>query len=234
MSYYPPFPAGDVWSYPSRKLTERFVIIERARGYSSSFSKIYDEARFINAVLYLLGSGRGAIVLIPDDDVAYNKTFTLLRSVASGTFPQCITDWNDATYCQWSITTYLTTDLFYVDMGASWSGMIRAYVYNSGITGLNLLIFGSNDASTWTQVSSVSGPESGAYGDIFSYVSGYRYYKFSTSASLVASGAYLNVYSFEAYPDSSLSLNRSFIGRSVRLAVFVYGAYYQLLEVISL
>jgi hypothetical protein len=211
---------------------QRYVI-ERARGYSSGFSKIYDETRFVNGIIYLLGSGRGSISVIPSDDNAYNKTFTLIKAVASGTFPSCITDWNDATYCQWSITTYLTTDLFYVDMGASWSGAIRAYVYNNGISGLNLLIFGSNDASTWTQISSVAGPVSGAYGDTFSYVSGYRYYKLSTSASSVATGAFINIYSFEAYPDSSLPFNRSFTGRSIRLAVFVYSSYYQLLEVVT-
>jgi len=234
MSYsYPPFPASDVWSYPVRKLTERFVVIERARGYSSGLSKIYDERRFVNGIIYLLGSGRGGIIVIPNDDVVRNKTFTLIKSVASGTFPQCITDWDDATYCQWSSILAGDNDLFYVDMGVSWSGILRVYVYNSGITG-SLVIYGSNDASTWTQVSSLSLPASGAFGDLFFYVSGYRYYKVTVSASSVVSGAYLNIYSFEAYLDSSLPLNRSFTNQGIRLAVFVYGAYYQLLEVISL
>jgi len=209
---------------------QRYVVIERARGYSSGFSKIYDERRWINSTFKLFGSGRGNISVIPYDDVARNKTFTLIKSVASGTFPQCITDWDDTTYCQWTSILAGANDLFYVDMGASWSGMLRAYVYNSGITG-SLVIYGSNDASTWASISSLGLPTSGTSGDLFFYVSGYRYYKVTISVSSAASGAYLNIYSFEAYSDVSLPIYRDFINQNIRLAVFVYGAHYQFLEV---
>lgn len=231
---YPGVSPSDVWNYSTRKLTERFGIIERARGYASGLSKIYDETRFINGILYLFGNGRGAIVIVPDDDIAYSKTFTLIKAVASGTFPSCVTDHNDTTYCQWSFPTYLPTDYFYIDMGGIWSGVIRVYIYNSGATGLNILINGSNDARTWTQVASVPGPASGAYGDVFLYVSGYRYYTFSTSASSLASGAYFNLYSYEAYPDTALSITRSFSNLGKRIVAYVYASYYQLLEVITI
>jgi len=230
MSYI--YPSGvspnDVWNYPTRTLTERFGIIERARGYASGFSKIYDETRFINAVLYLLGNNRGAIVVIPDDDIAYNKIFTILYTPSNGSAPSCFTDHNDTTGCGWYNVPTSLTDYFYVDMGSEWSGILRLLInfgYNGGYA-----IYGSNDASTWTQIYS-STTSSGTY-EWFFYVSGYRYYKFS--AYISASGNNLVIYSFEAYPDYALSYSKALNNLVRRIAVFVYNTYYQLLEVISL
>jgi len=209
----------------------RYAVFERAKGYSSSFSKIYDEVRWINAVLMLLGSGIGNISVVPADDVAYNKTYKAVNNPSSGTFPSCITDHNDTTYCSWSGGT-LPYDLFYVDMGSAWSGMIRVYQYNYSLTSPYLKVYGSNDASTWTLVSTVA--IASGYAEAFTYVSGYRYYKVTVDAQGYSGGWYVNIYSFEAYPSTSLPINRQFTNQGVRVVVFVYNSYYQLLEVISI
>ena len=230
MSYYPPFPAGDVWSYPSRKLTERFVIIERARGYSSSFSKIYDEARFINAVLYLLGSGRGAIAVIPDDDIVYNKTWTVITAPVSGTAPDCVTDHNDSTNCSWNVNPSSFIDLLSVDLGSQATGILRIVHYTTDAY-LTVRLSVSNDNVTWTEIWNAY--SSAGVTESFIYINGYRYLKFSfrnTYSSAIT--GYL--YSIEFYPDTILSISRSFSNVVKRVVVFVYGAYYQFLEVISL
>jgi len=230
MSYYPPFPAGDVWSYPTRTLTQRFGIIERARGYSSGFSRIYDEARFINAVLYLLGSGRGAIAVIPDDDIAYNKTWTVITAPETGTAPDCVTDHNDSTYCSWTISASSLVDLLRVDLGASMTGVLRILQYYSSsafYTKVNV----SNDGSTWTEIYSESA--SGVIKEIFVYINGYRYIKFSFQNTFT-SALTGNIYSIEFYPDTVLPISKAFNNIGKRIAVFVNNSYYQLLEVISL
>jgi len=230
MSYYPPFPAGDVWSYPTRKLTERFVIIERARGYSSGLSKIYDEARFINAILYLLGSGRGAIVLIPDDDIAYNKTWTVITAPVTGTAPDCVSDRNDDTYCSWSVGASAVTDLLRVDLGASLTGALRIR-YRTNYTNLYAEVYVSNDNTTWTKIYSVVSGIS-IYDD-FVYVNGYRYIKISFNNTATVSQAG-DIFSIEFYPDTVLPISKALNNIAKRVVVFVYASYYQLLEVISL
>jgi len=231
MSYsYPPFPASDIWSYPVRKLTERFAVIERSRGYSSGLSKIYDEIRFINAILYLLGSGRGAIVIIPDDDIAYNKTWTVITAPNTGTAPTCVTDHNDSTNCSWSVGASAVTDLLSVDLGASMTGALRI-VYRTNYTDLYVEVYVSNDNATWTKIYSVASGIS-IYDD-FVYINNYRYIKISFNNTATVSHAG-DIFSIEFYPDTTLSISRSFSSVSKRITVFVYGAYYQLLEVISL
>ena len=211
---------------------QRLLVIERAKGYSSLLSKIYDDTRLLNSMFYLLGSGRGNIVLVPSEDIAYNKTYTAIKSVASGTFPSCITDHDDTTYCQWTTLGATTTDILSVDMGSTFSGALRVYLYEYNLATMNLYFYGSNDNSTWTQVASVLALSSGTMYDLLVYVSGYRYYKISESCSSAGSGNYLNIYSFEAYPDTTLPVSRSLQNTRSRILVFVYGSYYQLLEVI--
>jgi len=203
---------------------QRYYVTERARGYSSGYSKIYDEVRFINAVLHLLGSGRGAIVLIPDDDIAYNKTWTVITAPSSGTMPSCVADHNDDTSCSWSLGAI--TDLFSVDLGAPLSGLLR--FLTSADQNPTVVIYGSNDGTTWTKINSYA--LSAVKTETLDYISGYRYLKFS--AGLAATGT-LYVYSFEFYPDIALSTSRALFNLVKRLVVFVYGAYYQLLEVIT-
>jgi len=232
MSYIYPYVAGpsDIWNYPTRKLTERFVIIERARGYSSGFSKIYDEARFINAILYLLGSGRGAIAVVPDDDIAYNKTWSVITAPSIGTAPDCVVDHNDDTSCRWIVGASAVTDLLSVDLGASLTGALRIR-HKTDTTNVYTEIYVSNDNATWTKIYSVA-PGASIY-DNFVYVNGYRYIKISLNNTETISQAG-NIFSIEFYLDTVLSISRAFKNVVKRVVVFVNNAYYQLLEVISL
>ena len=209
---------------------QRYYVTERARGYSSGYSKIYDEVRFINAVLHLLGSGRGAIVLIPDDDIAYNKTWTVITAPDSGTAPGCVTDHNDSTYCSWTISASSLVDLLSVDLGASMNGALRIVHYHS-TTAVFTKVYVSNDGSTWTEIFSQS--TSGFIKEIFVYVNGYRYIKFSFQNTDV-SALTGSIYSIEFYLDNALSYSRAFNNIGKRVAVFVNNSYYQFLEVISL
>jgi len=207
---------------------QRYYVTERARGYSSGFSKIYDEGRFINAVLYLLGSGRGAIVLIPDDDIAYNKTWTVITAPGSGTAPSCVTDHNDSTNCGWSVGASSSIDLLSVDLGSQMNGILR-FVHYTTSAYLTVRLSVSNDNVTWTEIWSAY---STSFTETFVYINGYRYLKFSfrnTYSSAIT--GYL--YSIEFYPDTILSISRSFSNVVKRVAVFVNNAYYQLLEVIT-
>lgn len=210
---------------------QKYVVIERARGYSSSWSNVYDESRYINATLYLFGSGRGAITLIPDDDVAASKTWTVLKTPDSGTAPNCVTDRNDSTYCSWSAPASAETDLLRVDLGSAMYGTLRllAYFYSSSMA---WRVYVSNDGSTWSLVGDLFSTSSGT-NERLVYINGYRYLKISvnnTSTSAIT----VSANSVEFYPDTALPYSRSLSGLSKRLAVFVYNAYYQLLEVVSL
>jgi len=231
---YPGVSPSDIWSYSTRKLTERFVIIERARGYSSGLSKIYDETRFINAILYLLGNNRGAIIIFPDDDIAYNKTFSALTTPSSGAFPSCVTDHNDSTYCQWTFGATGTYDLVSLDMNSQIFGILRINLYLYYTSG-TLIVYGSNDGSTWTQIFSLYVSGGNSY-DLWIYVAspGYRYYKITYSTSSVSAGNYFNLNSIEYYLDSALPTSRSFSNIVKNIKVWVYNSYYQLLEVISI
>jgi len=208
---------------------QKHVIIERARGYSSGYSKIYDETRYINALFYLFGSGRGAITLIPDDDIAASKTWTVIKAPSSGTAPSCVTDHNDSTSCSWSVGSGVT-DLLQVDLGSAMYGVLRLYAFVN-TSSIYWRVSGSNDGTTWTVIGDLTGSP-GNVSELFSYISGFRYVKISfnnnTTSSYTAS-----LYTAEFYPDTALPYSRALSGLTKRLVVFVYGSYYQFLEVIS-
>jgi hypothetical protein len=221
---------SDIWRYPTRTLTERFVVIERARGYSSGFSRIYDESRFVNAVLYLLGSGRGYIAVIPEDDIAYNKTWTVITTPSSGTAPACVTDHDDTTYCEWTLAGYATVGCLQLDLGSPMYGAVRALWY-SYLNNFHLRIDVSNDGTTWTRIYSAT--QNVYVAEAFAYAAGYRYIRFSLyNASSSTQNSRL--YTCEFYPDTTLPTTKSFSNATKRIMVFVYGSYYQLLEVITL
>jgi len=211
-------------------VTQKYVIIERARGYSSGLSKVYDITGYLNTRMILLGIGRGAITIIPDDDIAYNKTWTVLTQPSSGTAPNCVTDHNDSTACQWSIGSGATVDCLQLDLGSSMYGVVRGVWYSYGNT-FYLKIYVSNDGSTWTQIYSATSASNVT--EAFAYVAGYRYIKFSlyNASSATQTSA---LYTAEFYPDTTLPYSRTFLGVGKRVAAFVYNAYYQLLEVISI
>jgi len=228
-TYPPPVQASDVWSYPARTLTERFVVIERARGYSGGISKVFDERRHFKCVLLFRGSGRGAIAIIPDEDIAYNKTWSVITAPSSGTAPGCVTDKDDSTYCEWSVGANATVDVLQVDLGATTTGFLRFYWYTEGP---RIRVSGSNDGSTWALIAEINRPTSGLYED-FAYVGGYRYLRFGFYNPLTATYiAYYNT--IELYPDAVLTFSRAFDGVNKRVVGLVYGAYYQLLEVVTI
>jgi len=209
---------------------QKHVIIERARGYSSGYSKIYDETRYINALFYLVGSGRGAISIIPDDDIAASKTWTVIKAPSSGTAPSCVTDHDDSTYCSWSAPASAVTDLLQVDLGSAMYGVFRllAYFYSSGMT---WRVYASNDGSTWSLIGDLSSSSSGTNEKLL-YINGYRYVKISVNIT-GSSSVTVNANSVEFYPDTTLPYTRALISLNKRLVVFVNNSYYQLLEVVS-
>jgi hypothetical protein len=222
--------ASDVWNYSTRTLTQTFSIIERANGYSSSGTKIYDATRAYNAILQVYGSGIGAIAEYPNDDIAPSKTFTQITAPSSGTFPGNLTDHNDSTGVTWAIAGSASPDLFSVDLGSSMISLIRFYGAVGSPTYNNFLVYGSNDNSTWTQLATLSYSTANAAAESFILASNYRYFKVSVK-NTSTSGWNVYIYSFEVYPGSSLPINRS-VSFNGRLIVYTQG-YYQLLEVVK-
>jgi hypothetical protein len=222
--------ASDVWSYSTRTLTQTFGIIERANGYSSSGAKIYDATRAYNAILQVYGSGSGAIAEIPDDDVAPSKTFTQITPPSSGTFPGNLTDHNDSTGVTWSIAASTTSGLFTLDLGSSMISLIRFYGAVGSPAYNTFLVYGSNDNSTWTQLATLSYSTANTPAETFILASNYRYIKVSGNNTSTSAWNFY-IYSFEAYPGSSLPINRS-VSFNGRLIVYTQG-YYQLLEVVK-
>ena len=219
---------SDIWNYPTRTLTEK-VGIERARGYSSDFSKLVDETRFVNGVLYLLGIGKGAIVIPPEGDVMPEYTLTALTPPASGSFPACITDHDDSTACSWNISPYVT-DILQVDVNSPNVGLLLR-VYSMANNPANLIILGSNDGTTWSRVGA-AGAGQNSYNEGLIFATGYRYYK-GIADGLNYTGTTYYLASFEGYMAYPLPRSRVFNNFLGRIIIFVYNAYYQLLEVVS-
>jgi len=215
---------SDIWNYPTRTLTERFTIIERARGYSSGLSKVLDETRYFTK-LAILGSGRGAIIRYPDDDIAPSKAWTVITTPTDGVAPGCVTDHNDSTRCCWDIPASTESDLLMVDLGSSMTGILRIII----LTGMTCKVYASNDKTTWTNVFSQA--PGGNPVEYFIYINGYRYLKFSIQNP--ETSTYKGYwYTIEFYPDNPLPYSRD-LAYSGRVWVFVYNGYYQLLEVVS-
>jgi len=222
---------SDIWNYPTRTLTERFTVIERSKGWVTGVSKIVDELRFVNAVLHLRGSGKGCIVIVPDDDIISQYTLTVVTAPTSGTAPVCFTDHNDATECYWTISAGATADIVTIDVGSSSVELFLRFVTKcSSVNAITLYLYGSNDRTTWTQLYSLV--LSIGNSEVFYYATGYRYYKFSAYNSTTGD-AYYYLASLEAYPASSLPCSRKFSNTVARIVVLGYKAYWQLLEVVS-
>jgi len=101
-------------------------------------------------------------------------------------------------------------------------------VISVSVTGGTLIVYGSNDGTTWTQIASVSHGTIAI--DIAVFVSGYRYVKISESGS----GSFTaTIYTVEFYPASPLPISRSFSNVTGRVFVYVNG-YYHVFEVITL
>ena len=205
-------------------VSERLVIFERARGYTSSASKVLDETRIFNGVIRVHGSGYGAIARYWADDIAPSRTFKAIATpLGGGTFPTDLIDHDDSTGCQWSVTG-VPTDLFTIDFGSSVTGFLRV-VASGGGTGTTLIVYGSNDGTTWTQISSVQ--HGTAKTEIAVFVNGYRYVKIGG-----VSGPTITIYTVEFYPATSLPTSRSFSNVTSRVFVFAIG-YYHVFEVIT-
>ena len=226
-TYPPSIQASDVWSYPARTLTERFVVIERARGYSSGFSKIFDETRFFNAVLYLRGSGYGTVAVIPDDDTISQYSLTALTAPSSGTFPDCVTDHRDDTYCGW--TMGISLDIVRLDVGSSTALLLLRVYDSSTISNGSVYLYGSNDATTWSSIASWT---RGGWAEYLIIVTGYRYYKINFNPG-TATATY-HIASLETYPVYTLPHQRTLRDIRGRVVACVSGAHYQLLEVITI
>jgi hypothetical protein len=206
------------------------TVIERANGYTSSGAKIYEATRPYNALMMLFGSGYGAIVQYPNDDIAPSKTFTQITAPSNGIFPDNLTDHNDSTGVTWNIPASTISDLFTLDLGSSMISLIRFYGAVGGPSYNTFLVYGSNDNLTWTQLVELTYSTANVAVESFILASNYRYIK--VSGKNTSTGAWnFYIYSFEAYPGSSLPINRS-VSFNGRLIVYTQG-YYQLLEVIS-
>jgi len=204
------------------------VAFERARGYSGGVSKVFDETRHFKCVMLFRGSGRGVIAIIPDEDIAYNKTWSVLAAPSSGTAPGCVTDRNDTTGCSWSVGANTTVYVLQVDLGTATTGFLRFHWYTNAPL---LRVSGSKDSYAWTLITEIS-KSSGVYED-FVYVDGYRYLRFGFS-NPGATAYTAGYHTIELYPDAALTFAKILDGVNKRVVGLVYGAHYQLIEVITI
>jgi len=218
---------ADIWNYSTRRLTERFTVIERGKGYTSGVSIVLDETRYFNT-LVLLGSGRGAIVIYPNEDIAPSKSWTVITSPSTGTAPACVTDRDDSTYCEWFVGASVEIGVLMLDLGSPMRGFLRVVHLSAG--GAYTRVYVSNDASTWTKIFDTS--TAGNVNTNIIYVDGYRYIKFSFYNSSTTTSATCRLYTVMFFIDSALPFTRS-LNSSTRVVCYVYNAYYQLLEVIA-
>jgi hypothetical protein len=204
------------------------VAFERASGYSGGVSKVFDGTRHFKCVMLFRGSGRGVIAIIPDEDIAYNKTWSVLVAPSSGTAPGCVTDRDDTTGCGWSVGANTAVDVLRVDLGAATTGFLRFHWYT---TAPSLRVSGSKDSYAWTLITEIS-KSSGVYED-FVYVDGYRYLRFGfrNPEATAYSAGYRTI---ELYPDVALPFAKILDGVNKRVVGLVYGAHYQLIEVITI
>lgn len=208
---------------------EKYVVFERARGYKHVGGVIFDEIRYFNSEMRLLGKGKGTIAIIPDEDIANSKKWTVLSAPLGGTAPNCVTDHDDSSYCEWKVGGFSAVEALKLDLSSPMHGCLRMRI---GIVPCHIEVYVSYDDSNYIHIGSYRSED--APTDHFVSINGFRYIKFLFyNANRTSCHAYL--YSIEFYPYSALPLSRKFTDVGARVIAAV-GAdtYYQLLELMTL
>ncbi len=223
--------APEVWSYPTRTLTEKYVIIERVgRGFTSGVSEIYRLSTFFRNSKFVLIAKADASAIIKNrsGDLIPTATETILDT---GFDPTNAKDHNDSTCSSTTTTLDANASIDHVkwDLGSVANRFLVALI-SSGTAGVYTRVLVSSDDATYTEVAEVNGGTVKAV-----YYGSFRYVKLQTINSNVSalSGSYTRFCSVEVYPpntDTEISL----INELAEFFVLLYNGYYQLIEVVYL
>ncbi len=223
--------AGDVWSYPTRTLTEKYVIIERAsRGFSSDALEVYNSSgQFKNSrFIYFVEASASVFVKNRSSDPIPTATEIILDG---GFNPANVKDHDDNTYAttSTSVPGGSTVDHVKYDLGSVVTGFLRAII-QSATAYLYTRVLVSSDDTTYTTVCEVVNSLAKCV-----YYGSFRYVKLQSynSGSSGISGSNTRFYSVEVYPPDN---NTEFVFNDEfgDILALVYNGYYQLLEVVYL
>jgi hypothetical protein len=141
----------DVWGYPTRTLTERFVVIERVPPrYDASLTLISRTHRFVRANTIFNGISSDVVIIggIPELDLLPTFTETILLS-GFDTAP--MKDYDDTTYTTGIATSSTPTDHVMYDMGRLRDVVILAVIRGTSM-GSSCRVAVSPDNVTYTNV----------------------------------------------------------------------------------
>jgi len=187
--------------------------------------KLYDSSGTFNCVVELDGVGKGAVFIVPSDDIAAGKSWSVLTSPNIGTAPSCVTDHNDDTYCQWYVDVGSLVNFLQLDLGTPMYGYLRFVAMLTPAATSYFSVRVSNDGSTWTEIYQWN-PSTRS--ETINYINGYRYIRFAGVNVSSTSMASMFIYSAEFYQARDLSFSRTLSNVSGRLVIYVHNAQYML------
>jgi hypothetical protein len=152
--------AKDIWEYHTRRLTERFAIIERVPPrYDSSLTLVFRGKRVVRANTRFIGVSNDVLVVgVEDNELIRRATETILKS---GFNPAPMKDSDDNTYANTGALSARTGIVRY-DLGSVMNVVILLVVAGSGSTA-NCYLAVSNDNVTYTDLISYSGTTKTTY-----------------------------------------------------------------------
>jgi hypothetical protein len=222
--------AEDIWSYSRRTLTERFTIIERARGYTRYAIEVFNlTSRFRNSrFVFIRDALASAFVKNRSTDVIPNSTETILDPYFTSI--HLIKDHDDETYAYRNavINAGQTIDHVVYDLGSVKRLFLRS-VISSGISGLFVRVQVSVDGSIYSTVCMAHGSEKCVYYGDFRYIKLQSY----NSNTYGVAGSYARFHSIEAYPPDT-NEEIVFTNETGNVLALLWYGHYHLLEVITL
>jgi len=222
--------AKDVWEYHTRRLTERFAIIERvAPRYDASLTLLSRTYRFVRANTIFDGISSDVVVIggIPELDLLPTFTETILYP---GFNPAPMKDYNDSTYTTGIATPSTPTDYVMYDMGMLRDVVILAVIRgtNSGYTRCRVRV--SPDNVTYTTVIDSAGITTST--TYIALATGVRYIRLS-GFDASTSPSTCEWYTLEVYERVNRRIYRNDRDRVLPIT-FITRGYSHILEVIQL
>jgi hypothetical protein len=221
----------EIWSYPNRRLTERFGIIERSRGLSApTGSLLVKERRAIReGTRFILATSSGSgFIALQSEDLIRPATTTY---IASFDIPGAEKDWNDNTCMRTAFGSPAPrTSLIKYDLGSLFPSLTLAIYSRSYYGYVRLYVAVSPDDVTYTDIISAVTQSTTATWHIRTGLN-VRYVRLD--ADNPGSSDYIYFCTVEAYPTTT---DRTFTSLAEgTLVIGVEGnKYYHLLEVIQL
>jgi hypothetical protein len=220
--------SGEVWSYPIRRLTERFAIIERVPPrYDASLTILYRARRFIRANTRFVGMSSGTLLLfLEDDDLIRNATETIL---APGFDPANMKDSEDVTFSQITVPPATTINIVRYDLGAVMDiAIVIALSSQSSANYCRLDV--SNDNITYTNILNHNGTHR-----TFLLITTARYILLNANNTSTTTSQRCNFHTLEAYKWSpSSNVDRTITSTVLKTMTVIGRGYSHLLEVIGL